>query len=387
VQGYIDAFATADRHTPEFEGKEDRGGREVVGYVPAEFRDGEFPAFDRISGKPNTDEMIDQLPTAVLVIDREGAVARANRKAATLLGAPAEQLRGRPLESVLAPPSKLAKALAGQACVIELAGPDGRTRALSCRASELLQGPWGLPTGYWLLTLELTDHCCVAQSSRDRRLMSTVVHELRQPLANLSAMLESSVDPSLRGDDEAAGLSPEHTHALLGEIRRLADILDGASFFERSLHSDEHHDVSASVLEFAAMFRRRAAKAGIDFVAEVNDLPTLAFDLNVLRSLVSNLVSNALEACEAGDRVELHLSLNPRRDALEVVVIDDGCGMDEELLARCLDRFVSTKVSGSGIGLALVRELVTAGGGELEIDSEAGAGTVVSLRLPLRPPS
>lgn len=382
----MDAFTIADTHRPDFELTDGSSGCNVLGYVSAEFRGRDFPALDRAAGPPEAREVIDQLPTAVLVVDRKGIVAQANRKAAALLGVPAGRLRGLELESVLAPLSELGDALAGRECAIELPGPSGELQRIDCRASELLHGPWGLPTGYWLLTLERAKARRECPGARDRRLMSTVVHELRQPLANLSAMLETSVDPSLRAAGEG-GLSPEHTHALLGEVRRLADILDGASFFERSLHSDQRHDVGASLLEFAAMFRRRAAKAAIDFVAEVDDVPLLAIDLGVLRSLVSNLVSNALEACEAGGRVELHVSLNANRDALELVVIDDGCGMDEELLARCFDRFVSTKVSGSGIGLALVRELVSAGGGDLEVDSEPGAGTIVSLRLPLRPPS
>ncbi|MBL9166114.1 MAG: hypothetical protein JNN07_00065 [Verrucomicrobiales bacterium] len=103
----------------------------------------------------------------------------------------------------------------------------------------------------------------------------------------------------------------------------------------------------------------------------------------LIQSLVS-LVQNGLEASSAGSTVEVRAAATSN-DSLDLRVIDPGCGMDPDFLSRLGSPFFTTKGSGKGLGIFLVRLFVQQVGGSMEIDSEKGRGTTVRLRLPTVP--
>ena len=99
-----------------------------------------------------------------------------------------------------------------------------------------------------------------------------------------------------------------------------------------------------------------------------------------------NLLSNALDASPEGSRVQLWVSLEGGR--LDLAVKDTGRGMGDEAVVRALDPFFTTKEPGEGMGLGLflARSVAERLGGDLVLESTLGVGTVVHMRLPLRPP-
>ncbi|MEQ3696188.1 MAG: HAMP domain-containing sensor histidine kinase [Pseudomonadales bacterium] len=112
------------------------------------------------------------------------------------------------------------------------------------------------------------------------------------------------------------------------------------------------------------------------------DLPELAstFDESQLEQAIINLVTNAHEASTTDDSVTV--SVVSKRDGVEVNVLDEGKGMSDDVLAQAFIPFYSTKQRGSGIGLTLVREIVEAHHGVLNISNRDGGGLRVSLWLP-----
>jgi two-component system sensor histidine kinase BaeS len=100
-----------------------------------------------------------------------------------------------------------------------------------------------------------------------------------------------------------------------------------------------------------------------------------------MRQVVGNLIANALRATPPGGTVRVEV----RRAAGEVTlsVADTGAGMEPELAARAFERFSRAAGSpGSGLGLPIVRELVRAHGGEVELNSQPGTGTTVTVHFP-----
>jgi len=94
-----------------------------------------------------------------------------------------------------------------------------------------------------------------------------------------------------------------------------------------------------------------------------------------------NLIENALQACQGPARVKVHLFR--RGQSLHLCVSDAGTGIDAQLLARLGEPFLTTKATGTGLGLAVVQAVVRAHQGTLKVHSKVGRGTCVQVVLPL----
>lgn len=200
-----------------------------------------------------------------------------------------------------------------------------------------------------------------------------LVHELRKPLSNIAAVLDTHLE---------GGAMPEPLlHALSSEARRMASMLDTAGAVTRELRTATAQRIGEDLDACRVLLGHVTACHGVELVWQVEALPELPFDTQVLRSLLCNLVANAIEACRPGDVIEVWAGLDAADFALQV--LDTGVGMSPETLVRCTEPFFTTKPDGFGIGLALCRELVTRAGGRFEVASSKGAGTRVQVRVPL----
>ncbi|MFO7957815.1 MAG: ATP-binding protein [Candidatus Brocadiia bacterium] len=101
--------------------------------------------------------------------------------------------------------------------------------------------------------------------------------------------------------------------------------------------------------------------------------------------MLLNLLENGLDAVEEGGRVELSARSRHGSDTVEIRVSDNGCGIPEEAMSRLFTPFFTTKEmgEGTGLGLAIVYGIVKMHMGEIEVDSEPGAGTTFTVRLPV----
>jgi signal transduction histidine kinase len=139
------------------------------------------------------------------------------------------------------------------------------------------------------------------------------------------------------------------------------------------------------ILEHAVSGTRAGAN-GVHVELDVEPgLEALPIDGERLERIVSNLVRNACEACEEGStvRITAQTSGTVESSGLEILVVDEGVGMDDDTLSRAFVPFFTTKEEGVGLGLALCERLVRAQGGQIELRSEAGRGTRARLWIPL----
>ena len=110
------------------------------------------------------------------------------------------------------------------------------------------------------------------------------------------------------------------------------------------------------------------------------DLPPVLLDVDMFEKVLLNLMLNAEDAMPAGGTLTLQTRLESGGVSLDV--IDTGCGIAPEVLAKLFKPFLTTKPGGNGLGLATAKKIVTAHGGTIEVQSELGRGTKFTIRLP-----
>jgi signal transduction histidine kinase/DNA-binding response OmpR family regulator len=219
------------------------------------------------------------------------------------------------------------------------------------------------------------------------RFFSNISHEVRTPLTLILTPLERILASPLPAPtrDKIRSVR-DNAHRLLRLVNQLLDFSRIES--GRMTVALESIDLRALVAPIVQAFEPFAATKGLELSLEApEDLPTAAVDPAKLDKVVSNLLSNACKFAESGGKVTLRLARGD--DALLLSVIDTGIGVAQEDLPRIFERFhqvdggAARRYEGSGIGLALSKELVELCGGRIEVESELGRGTTFRVTLPL----
>lgn len=216
-----------------------------------------------------------------------------------------------------------------------------------------------------------------------RSLAADVAHELRTPLAALQAGLEELRDGLQQPDAERLGLLHDQSLRLGRVVQDLAD-LSAAESAAMSLHPVAT-DLAQVARGALATLRPHFDAAGVQVRDDITTaIPTYA-DPDRLHQAIANLLTNAARYCRPGDRVNVRAYTDGA--AAVVQVADTGPGISADELPRVFDRLwrgrQSRGVAGSGIGLAVARELITAHGGSISAESPPSGGTTMTIRLPL----
>ncbi len=188
-------------------------------------------------------------------------------------------------------------------------------------------------------------------------------------------------------EDGEANLEAMHAEAM--RLKRLLDDLDKLAAAERPglLLEKQPVDLAAVAASEVRQMDASFAEKGVGLESELAPAP-IAGDPDRLAQIVANLLSNALRYTEPGGRVLLCVAAEEGREAV-LEVSDTGMGIDAEDLQQIFKRFWradksrSRTTGGAGIGLAIVRELVSAHDGRIEVESHPGRGSRFSVSFPL----
>jgi signal transduction histidine kinase len=221
--------------------------------------------------------------------------------------------------------------------------------------------------------------------------LANMSHELRTPLNAIIGFSEMIRDQLygpvgsqkyLRYADDIRD-SGEHLLGIVNSILDMSKIEAGV--FELN---EGPCDVAELIEAAARMVEERAHQSGIKLERRVTPgLPPVVADERVFKQVLLNLLSNAVKFTESGGTVNITADAAPQ-GGLRVRVIDDGIGIPPEDIETVFDRFsqvensYTRKYGGTGLGLHLTKKLVELHGGAIELASEAGAGTTVTVTLP-----
>jgi signal transduction histidine kinase len=212
------------------------------------------------------------------------------------------------------------------------------------------------------------------------RLVSRAAHELNNPLGGLklyARLLEQRFAKA--GDAYGEGLAQKVEHAI-DRVTMLVANLAGQG--RAGDLPPERVALNTVLAETLARLRDRLAAVDITPTLELGEgVGWLIGDREGLGQLFLHLIANAVDAAPPGGRLTV---TSRRRDAatVEVVIADQGTGMDAATLARAQDLFFTTRHNATGLGLATAQSVADAFGGRIEVESEPGRGTRVTVRLP-----
>jgi signal transduction histidine kinase len=212
-----------------------------------------------------------------------------------------------------------------------------------------------------------------------------VAHDLRTPVTRLRATAESALRTGRTSDDyrDALGDVVDEAERVSGMLDALMDLAE-AETGAMALHVDTI-DLAAIVRDAADLYADVAEAKGVEVTADVPGAIEMRGDRNRLAQAVANLLDNAVKYTPSGGRV--HVTAARRDGAADVVVEDTGIGMTAEELPRIWERLFrgdrSRSERGLGLGLSLVKAIAERHGGSVTAESQPGAGSRFTLRLPL----
>lgn len=305
--------------------------------------------------------LLQALPGGVLVLDAGGCIRECNPAAVELLGEP---LVGLTIQTVL----RRAAVETGGGDHIEL-----RTR----RFVDISRRALG-QSGEVVLVADVTEsHTMQMLLARQQRLLTLgelaagLAHQIRTPLATALLYASRMTQPALPAADLA-----RCADKTVESLRQLDRLVTDMLAFAHGGAVRERVSVSA-LLEQVAQWLRPALRDGVRLTIRT-EAPELAVRANA-PSLVSAVLNLATNALQAGGR-EINLELLARRGAAgraEIVVSDDGPGVPEHLRARIFEPFFTTRARGHGIGLAIVRSVVEAHDGHVQLAAAASGATFI----------
>lgn len=330
------------------------------------------------------DLIIRNLPMTVLCLDAEGRVTAATQPSARLfneggaqIGSAYDHFLPGDLIEAADLPSRIGRALAtGRTVTVPRvllgAGRDTRTFRVSVvpLRHELAQVLVHLE--------ELTDAVQAEARAQQAealagigRLAANVAHEIRNPLAAISATLQV-ISSSLTGDDRRRTILGKVQDQVIRLDRLVSDLLG----YSRNV------EVRARPTTLAELARESVVVAGVGAEVEVLGAPMALVDGQYTQQILVNLLQNARDA--SGPHGRVRVTVGP---GSEIAVADNGPGVASEVLSTLFDPFVTTKTKGTGLGLAISRKYAEAMGGRLCLDAPSGAGACFRLLLPEAPPA
>ena len=324
-----------------------------------------------LSEKAHLQHVVNQLEDGVVFLNAERRVLFFNRAA--------ESVVGRPLEQALAASG------GARSATLELP-QDGRPKELLVSIFPMQDAHEVMGTAILLKDLESvkTVQSLVSYSAKLAalgRLTSGVAHEVKNPLNAMMIHLDL-----LKEKLDAPTPEVEQSLEVIGsEIRRLDRVVQGFLRFMRPQEMVfKTVDLNALLQSLGALLEVEWQAQGIRLAFDLDaGLPPVGADEELLRQAFLNILQNAGQAMPGGGTVTLRTARDGH-DHARAEIADTGAGIAPEDLDKVFKLYYTTKPDGSGIGLSVVFRIVQLHDGSIDVQSEPGRGTTVTVRLPLR---
>jgi two-component system sensor histidine kinase PilS (NtrC family) len=337
--------------------------------------------------------VIDSMPSGLATTDQSFRILTFNRAAEAITGVPFRAAVGRPIGEVLQLERETVDSLAGELRAGGALRRDVRYRSGDGRGDldiGLTATTLVTPGGGVGLLFTFQDVTKIKKLERDaliqQRLAAVgemaagIAHEIRNPLASMSGSIQI-----LRQELPLSVEQEQLMDIVLRESERLNTTIRSFLAYARPQRFQIARFDLRRALNDAALLLRNSAELGEghEILVDVPDQPLwYEADEGQIKQIIWNLATNGLRAMPDGGRLNLIGARDTASDGVVVQVRDAGVGIPPEELDTLFQPFHGSFAKGSGLGLAIVHRIVADYGGEINVSSEPGRGTLVSVRLP-----
>lgn len=221
------------------------------------------------------------------------------------------------------------------------------------------------------------------------KMAAMITHEVRNPLSSIGLNTELLEEELAALPEDRAPEAQSLCRAITTEVDRLTDITEEYLQLARlptpKLQEESLERITGSVIEF---IRDQLASRGVAIELHEEETPRLSLDEGQIRQALLNLIRNAADAVQGREdaRVDVTVRCETRAGNANFVILevaDNGPGISEEMMPKLFDAFVSSKSSGTGLGLALTQQIISDHGATIEARNAADGGAVFCIAFPL----
>ncbi len=219
--------------------------------------------------------------------------------------------------------------------------------------------------------------------------IANVSHEIKTPIATIRTLAENLNEGWVTGEEK----QKEYFHLIEREAERLTHLVENILDFSRierakKIYRMETTSIGDATKKAIERFRLLVNGHGVIIKENIeNDLPLLMLDSEAYEQVLLNLMDNAVKYSREDKVIEV--SVRHQNDSIIIEVFDNGIGISKKDIEKIFEKFFRStmpdgrKIPGSGIGLTLVKDIVEAHGGKIEVESEIGRGSTFKLSFPL----
>ncbi|KAK3584233.1 hypothetical protein CHS0354_035314 [Potamilus streckersoni] len=355
--------------------------------------------------------ILESLPNGLVVADLSGCIRSFNRAAEVITGHNRKEVIGADVSEIIHPSvlppakdkSRLKKIEAGYEQTLTLTNSDGAKQILE--TSAIFMQPDDEGGDAEMIIINIKDVTLLKrleeEAERKNRLTAmgeiaaNVAHEIRNPLGSIELFV-STLKMDFQDDEEKTEIM---NHILTG-IRSMNHIISNMLGYAKPRPIVPAKSLMREFIGFSAHL---ATYQEVKLVAEYQAEQTLVKgDREMLRQVMQNIFTNALQAMPDGGKLKISLvnsteqaparirlfktrghELPQSLQTVSLIFQDEGNGMTAEVKRRIFDPFFTTKEKGTGLGMFIIRNIVSSHNGVIELDSEVGKGTTVSVIFPV----
>jgi two-component system sensor histidine kinase HydH len=338
--------------------------------------------------KAFSDTLVENMPIGLIALDTSLIITSFNQVADRVLNLSATHASGKKAAEVL--PRMFLELIADPDIVMQAVEKEivcyiaEKTRLPLQVSAARLRDETGTFLGYVLLFKDLREVQALQKAlARSQRLASVgslaagVAHEIRNPLSSIKGFATYFRErySHIPEDREVSSI-------MIQEVDRLNRVVSQLLAFAKPVSINKQPvPVSDVIHKTLKLMERQSGDRQIDIETKIQPgLPLIPMDSDQMGQVLLNLLLNSAESMTGNGRIVISATLN--QDRLILQISDNGSGISETHLSQIFDLYFTTKTTGTGLGLAIVHNIVEAHDGDIKVESLAGKGTTVTIRIP-----